>query len=204
MQYITNGKFAILLIPECKQASLREVGFANKLDTRCGYDPDLGYIIPYRKPYDRIIRGIGADLHEIMLDRGVLDLNKTKWGEVREQCLDYIINWVELEGHLPIKKNFCHTGHITAYFDRRLNGTAKIFDVDSISDMIEFISNNYQVDLGTVPELPKQFYENTVPYWEIDALYNSHKKMRTLIDEWCACDLEKSSTMIVDNLFINT
>lgn len=202
MQYVTNDKFAILLIPECKQYSIREMGKTNGFQTRYEYDPSLQYIVPYRESYGRIIRAIAADLHEVMLDAGFVNLNKVTWASVREQCMEYIIDWVDTKGHLPIVKNFCHTGYLTAYVPKEL-ANYKLIDVEQFDLLPNYIKSTYGVDIGTIPELPEFFYDYTVPYWEIDSLYNSHKKMRTLIDEWCARDLEESTIVVVDNLFIN-
>lgn len=203
MQYVTNGKFAILLIPECKQYSINEMGKTNGFEVRDIYDPTLEYIVPYRTPYDRIIRGVAADLHELMLDAGFVNLNRTKWETVKEQCLEFIVNWVDTEGHLPIIKRYCHTAYTTSYIFPEIENY-KIVNVDDVNLLLpKYIKETYGIDIGTIPELPDFFYDFTVPYWEIDKLYHSHKKMRTLIDEWCASDLQDSAVVIVDDLFIH-
>jgi hypothetical protein len=195
MRFVTNGTFAILLIPECKQYGISEAGRHNNFVFDNIYNPNLDYIIPYRKPYSRIIRAIAADLHEVMLDAGFVNLNKTVWSTVREQCLEYILDWVENKGHLPIIKNFCHTGYITAYMSPEIT-KAKIIDVDNINELSTYIKETYNVDIGQIPELPGSFYDYTVPYWEIDQIYNNNEKMRTLIDEWCARDIKESTRLL--------
>jgi hypothetical protein len=201
MQYVTNDVFGILLIPECKQYSVSEIGIANGFETRTAFNPDLDYIVPYREPYQRIIRGIGADLHEIMHDAGFVNLNVEKWSDVREKCLDYITDWFEAQRKLPIVKEFCHTGYFTNY----VNSLPKyvLVDVDRFDKLPKYISDKYNLDVGLIPELPADFYEHTVPYWEIDQLCTANKKVRTLIEDWCVLDLELSSTFVVDNLFID-
>jgi hypothetical protein len=203
MKYVTNGTFAILLIAECRQSSIQDLAAANNMIVKTEYDPTLDYILPYRKSYDRIIRAIAADLHELMHDSGFVNLNVEKWSDVKSKCIEYIVEWVETRGHLPIDKQFSHTGYISTYIDNRLYKKCKVFDVDQINLLTEHITQTYNIDLGVISDLPKMFYEHTVPYWEIDALYTSHKKMRTLIDEWCARDLEESTIVVVDDFFIN-
>jgi hypothetical protein len=198
MQFVTNDEFGILLIPECKQHSI------SQMDLRVSniYDPELTYIIPYRNPYDRIIRAIAADLHELMHDSGYADLNIEKWDDVRTKCLGYIDSWLET-ATLPIVKEYCHS----AYFINYVSPIPKryvLLDVDKFDLLPKYIKLHYGLDLGEIAELPPQFYEHTVPYWEIDRLYHSHKKMHTLIDEWCASDLKESSSLVIDHFFINS
>jgi len=200
MQYVTNGEFGILLIPECKQYSVDEIGIRNNFKKSHSYSSELDYIIPYRKPYDRIIRAIAADLHELMHDSGYVNLNLEKWDDVRSKSLDYIHNWLET-ATLPIVKDFCHTAYFTNY--AQLSKNYVLIDVDNFEVLPKYIKQRYDIDVGEIKELPPEFYQHTVPYWEIDSLYHSHKKMHTLIDEWCASDQRLSATMVVDNLFIN-
>lgn len=200
MQYVTNGEFGILLIPECKQYSVSEIGSRHNMTVR--FDKtDVEYIVPFRKSYDRIIRGIGADMHEIMYDNKFVNLNVEKWSEVREKCLDYITSWFDSLGHLPINKHFCHTAYFKNYVGDIDNYI--LLDVDEFDLLPKYLKDKYNFELGEIPELPENFYEHTVPYWEIETLYNSHKKMRTLIDDWCALDQKLLTTTVVNDLFLN-
>lgn len=150
MQYVTNGKFAVLLIPECKQYSINEMGKTNGFEVKDVYDPALDYILPYRNPYDRIIRAVAADLHEVMLDAGFVDLNRTKWETVKDRCLEYIVNWIDTEGHLPVKKQNSHSSYIRSYLSPEIE-RYKIINVDNINILPKYIKETYGTDIGIIP-----------------------------------------------------
>ena len=189
MKFVTNGVFAIPLIPECRLSGLRSWANTNKFAiVETFQTPKLDFIIPYRNSYDRIIRAIGADLHEVMLDAGVVNLNKQTWTNVKDIALPYIINWFDTTGHLPIKKNFCHTGYLTTYLITDLPNTAVLIDISTATNLTNYIKTRYNLSITNIPENSPNFYDYTVPYWEIDRLYKTNENTKRLIDIWCAED----------------
>lgn len=202
MKFVTNGVFAIPLIPECRLSGLHKWASVNKFSIEETFqEPKLDFIIPYRNSYDRIIRAIGADLHEVMLDNGVVNLNKQTWDNVKDIALPYIINWFNTIGHLPIKKNFCHTGYLTTYLITDLPNTAVLIDITTVTNLTNYIKTQYNLPVTEIPENPSAFYDHTVPYWEIDRLYKTNENTKRLIDIWCA---EDDRLLSARNLFVST
>jgi hypothetical protein len=201
MKVVTNGVFAIPLIPECRCSSISQWAKANTFDFKEDvYSLNLDLIIPYRKSYDRIIRALGADLHEILLDNNIVNLNKQTWASVKDIAMPYIINWFNTVGHLPIKKNFCHTGYFTTYLMPMIPTSHALFDVEHVDAITNYIKSKYGLTVSNIPDNPPDFYNYTVPHQEIDVLYKTNENTRQLIDAWCAEDARLLSAY---NLFVH-
>ena len=201
MKVVTNGVFAIPLIPECRCSDISRWAKANTFDlTEDFHSLNLDLIIPYRKSYDRIIRAIGADLHEIMIDNNIVNLNKQTWASVKDIAMPYIINWFNTVGHLPINKYFSHTGYFTTYLMPMIPTSHALFDIEHIDAITNYIKSKYGLTVSNIPDKPPDFYNYTVPYQEIDVLYKTNENTRQLIDAWCA---EDARLLSVYNLFVH-
>jgi hypothetical protein len=203
MKFVTNGTWAIPLIPECRLTSIQDWAKLNKFQIQEDNFQSLDFIIPYRNSYARIIRAIAADLHEVMLDAGIVNLNKQTWDEVKSTALPFIKNWFDAVGHLPIKKNFCHTNYLINYLSDQLPENVVLVNVDNIARLPEYLKSKYGIEVTAIPELPEHFYSYTVPYGIIDELYNTNEKTKRLIDIWCSVDSKMNSRLLSDNLFIS-
>jgi len=189
MLIITNNQFAIPLIPECRLSSLQDWANVNNLQIQNNNTNTLDYFVPYRKSYDRIIRGIAADLHEIMFDNGLINFNQLTWQESKDLALEFICDWADTIKQLPIKKHYCHSAHFSAYISPDIIKTAVFFDVNEVDKLPVLLNQKYNLSLSTeIPSLPDEFYNHTVPYWVIDDLYNSNLNLKVVIDEFCKND----------------
>jgi hypothetical protein len=191
MNVVTNGEFAVAVIPECCAYSITEWARQNNLefinDIRT---ENLDWYFPYRNSYDRIIRGIAADLHGIMLDQNVVNLNTHSWSQVKETAMKFILSWIE-PGHcqIPIVRSdkSCHSGLYQAYTNSLANGV--FFDVSELDLLPVVLNKHYNLNLTTaIPELPNNFYERTVPYWYIDELYKTNQRLAEKINDFCRQD----------------
>jgi len=201
MKFVTNGTFAIPLIPECRLLGLQNWAMANAFSIQENNYAHLEFIIPYRNSYDRIIRGIAADLHEIMLDNNIVNLNKQSWTTVKDIALPYIINWFNSIGHFPIQKPFCHSAYFVSYLASDIPESRILIDVINIENITSYIKSKYNIAITKIPENPPNFYDYTVPYWEIDNLYNTNENTRRLIDIWCK---EDARLLSVRNLLVSS
>ena len=204
MNFVTNGKFAIPLIPECKEYSIREWAKSNNLlENNTDYS-QLEFILPYRSSYDRIIRGISADLHGLMLDQGIVDLNNQDWDDVKHLAIPFIITYFNSCKFLPVD-GYYHSLYYTYYLGVDIN-IQKVFEVNDIDNLPNYIKHNYGIETGPVPSLPNNFYTRTVPYWEIDTLYKTNENTKQLIDAWCLEDQKRTVdlTTRISNLFVST
>ena len=197
MRVVTNGVFAVPLIPECKLYSIENWANQNQLTiTNVSIsDTHYEYYIPYRNSYDRIIRGLAADFHEMLDDAGIAPLNKKgiTWDTVEPTAKDFIIRWAESEETIPIQKKYCHSGFYFAYMLVHLVTDAIFFDVEDLPKLPDILNKKYNLSLTTeFPELPPEFYNNTIPYWVIDELYKTNKDLANKIDNFCERDTEKS------------
>ena len=201
MKFVTNGVFAVPLIPECRLYSIHQWAMANKFSIQEDNYQNLNFVIPYRNSYDRILRAIAADLHEVMLDNNIVNLNKQTWDSVKDVALPYIINWFDTVGHLPIKKDFCHTRYFTNYVNHDLPLNRILIDVVNINNITTYINSKYRLTVSNIPDHPAHFYDYTVPYWEIDTLYQTNENTRRLVDAWCK---EDARLLSVHNLLVRT
>jgi hypothetical protein len=186
MKVVTNGTFAVAVIPECRATSVMDWGQLNDLQVLDTESTNLDYYIPYRNSYDRILRGLGADFHELMFDQQIVNLNESLWDDVETAAINFINNWIET-GAIPVPKKFCHSGYYRAYINSKITGT--FFEVSDIVNLPTVINQKYNLNLSSdIPDLPPNFYKHTVPYWVIDSLYKSNTKLKILIDQFCERD----------------
>ena len=205
MNAVSNGEFAIAVIPECCAYSVTEWAQENNLKFINDINTDnLDWYFPYRNSYDRIIRGIAADLHGIMLDQNIADLNTNSWLQVKETATEFILSWINADHcQIPIvkKHNDCHSALYQAYTNTLAEGI--FFDVNEINLLPTVLNKRYNLNLtNTVPELPDDFYDRTVPYWYIDELYKTNKTFAETIDNFCNRDkiYPLSLTKLADQL----
>jgi hypothetical protein len=196
MRFVTNGTFAIPLIPECRTTSIRDWSKLTNFTIDDSNYSDLEFIIPYRNSYDRIIRAIAADLNELMLNAGLFELNKQKWKDVSEIGIEYINNWFKT-AQLPIEKDFTHSQYYIAYFDNRIVNK-KFINVDEIEKLPSYIQQTYNLDVPPIPDLPDWFHEHCVPTDIIKNHYNNDATVKNIIDEYCICDQELSKNIVTD------
>jgi hypothetical protein len=189
MNAVSNGEFAIAVIPECCAYSVTQWAQENNLKFINNINTDnLDWYLPYRASYDRIIRGIAADLHGIMLDQNIVDLNTNSWLQVEETAMEFIRSWIKADHcEIPIvrKDLGCHSGLYQAYTNSLSEGI--FFDVAELDLLPAVLNKQYNLNLtNTVPELPDDFYLRTVPYWYIDELYKTNKRLAEKIDDFCS------------------
>ena len=195
MKVVTDGTFSVAVIPECKATGIEDWAKTNKLDIiQVGWKNAVtsNFYIPYRNTYDRIVRGIAADLHGLMIDHGIVNLNQVTWEEAKNVAIPYILKWIDGPDIIPIPKNHkdCHSGYYHAYLNNTLDYTdATFFNLDQIDKLPSLLNNKYDLTLTlTIPDLPTGFYEHTVPYWVIDELYHTNKKLAIKIDDFIQQD----------------
>ena len=184
MNFVSNGEVTIAVIPECKATSVMDWAVENNFTS-----DNIGQTIyaPYRDTYDRIIRGIGADLHELMYDAGVVNLNIETWDSVRDTALSFILNWIET-ATLPIEKKYCHSLFYTSYLADISLDRMQLVDVNDFDVFHLYLNEKHNLNTGPFPQLPSEFYNHTVPYWEIDSLYGSNTRLTSLINDYCASE----------------
>ena len=196
MKVVTDGTFSVAVIPECKATGIEDWARTNKLDiVQIGWDriaPATNFYIPYRNTYDRIIRGIAADLHGSMIDHGIVNLNHVAWEEAKNVAIPYILEWIDGPGIIPMqqKDSNCHGGYYYAYLNNSIDyADAIFFNVEQIDKIPALLNIKYNLSLTlTIPDLPTGFYEHTVPYWVIDELYHTNKKLAIKIDNFIQQD----------------
>ena len=202
MNVVTNGTIAIPIIPECRATSIQQWASNNGFEFTNTADRSLDYYIPYRDAHGRIVRGLAADLHELMLNAGVANLNKSKWDEVKDDAILYILNWIDTKCIIPIEKKFCHSGHYCLYLGNNLVfDNAIFFNIDSIQQLPITLNNKYNLNLTTViPDLPENFYDHTVPYWVIEELYVINKKLKDAINCFIKADNQITAKISITQL----
>ncbi len=189
MLVATNHQFAIPLIPECRLSGLQQWAEFNNLTITNTPNDNVEYVVPYRGSYDRIVRGLAADWHELMIDENIVNLNNSSWAEVSNIALDYINNWIENNSLIPINKHHCHSSYYISYISHKILPCALFFDVSETNALPTYLNSRFGLDLFIdIPKHPSHFYNHTVPYWEIDRLYHSNPKLKSMIDRYCAND----------------
>lgn len=197
MQVVTNGVFAVGIIPECCATGLRNWASINQLELRETTDSTLDYYIPYRSSYQRIIRGIAADLHEILLQKNIVDLATTTWAESKPIAEKFIIDYLT-EIQFPILKDFWHSAPYGVYH-RNVSGV--FFNVDTINNLPAILNKKYNLNLTTtIPTLPNNFYEHTVPYWYIDEIFKSNYKFNRKLKNYCRFDEQQNKDLVIIDL----
>jgi len=172
MNVMTNNNDCYVLIPECKTTGVQEWGSQNGYEyLTTDQDLKIKTFIPYREPYGRIVRAVAADLHEILLDNNISNLNENSWSVEKPKIISYFTSILTDDFMLPFDKDFKHTAPLVSYL------------VDTL-DNFEFVD----VDKLDVPGLPENFYEQTVPYWEIENIYNTNVNFKNAVDKWIAQD----------------
>lgn len=184
MNFVSNGDVTIAVIPECKATSVMNWAVENNFSSDI-----IGQTIyaPYRDTYGRIIRGIGADLHELMYDAGVVNLNSETWDSVRDKAMSFIERWIET-ATLPIEKKFCHSLYYTSYLADTPLDNIQFVDVSDFDTFHLYLNEKHNLTVKPFQELPPEFYNHTVPYWEIDRLYGSNTRLTGLINDYCASE----------------
>lgn len=183
MNYISNRVFSIAVIPECKATSV--LTYAEEHNFFINEQLTATLYAPYRNSHDRIIRGIAADLHELLLNDNVVNLNLSSWPDVKPIVLEYINAWIPTAS-LPINKQFCHT----AYYINYATQSATFVSVDNFGKFHEFLSDTHGVKCDPFPDLSPDFYTHTIPYWELESIYESNMQFANLVDAYCDRDME--------------
>lgn len=190
MQGIKTDAFAVLQIPECKQHSVGEWGKANSLEKFLNTVNVDKIYSPYRTSYDRIIRGLAADFHELVLDRGIANLNQNTWDSVKDIVIDFIHHWIKTDCTIPVKKDYCHSSYYIAYIGANFSNI-ELVSVGHLNKLPKYINCEYGLNLTeSLPELPENFYKNTVPYWEIENIIQNNVKLEKSVMLYCEKDLE--------------
>ena len=184
MRAVTNGRFAVLAIPECRQHSIVEWGERNGLLIV----NDVGsytYYAPYRSSRDRIMRGIAADLHELMHDQQIVNLNVSTWADAETVATKYIQNWIDTVCSIPVEKNFCHSSYYSGY----VPAGAQLVDIQYLSALPNYLNRLYGSALDHIfPDLPDDFYQHTVPHKVIEYFYLTNQKFARTVDDFCRKD----------------
>ena len=198
MKAITHNRFAIPLIPECMLSGCQEWAMNNNLDIVDDPPTNLTYYVPYRNTYDRIIRAVAADWHELLIDNGVVNLNETRWDKTKDLVLDFILSWIETNQQLPIIKSNCHSAYFVSHITPQITKTGLFFDIAQIELLFKFLNSAYDLDLSTrIGSHKPSFYNHTIPYWEIENIYQTNARFQHMVDEYCRRDTKIRLTNLV-------